>query len=257
MFVNKAVIPAAGLGSRLSRITRATPKELIPLVDRPAIDWVIEESIESGVDRICVVTAPRKLEALRAHLSDVDADITFLLQTHALGLGHAVSIARQWCGDDPFAVVLPDDLFLGDAVLSRLANHTEVTETSCLSLTELPEPLLSRYGVAAIEPLAAGGYAVNGLVEKPALGEAPSLYTVSGRYVLTPEIWPHLERATPGHNGEIQLTDALAAMARDGRLHGLPTFGERHDLGSPQSWLAANIAYARELYGKDWNTKTH
>ena len=248
MEIKKAIIPAAGQGTRLGSIARGA-KELVPLVDRPAIDWIIEELRNSGIDDICVVTSPGKLEALSSHLAE--SHVTFAIQHHPLGLGHAVLAGREFAGEDAFVVVLPDDLFLHDQISSRLCTYTEATGRSSIALTEVPEEIVHKYGVASGEMLD-GWYRIDGLVEKPEPGTQPSNLTASGRYVLTSEIWPALESTLPGRGGEIQLTDALAELARAGRLDGIVSRGAHHDLGSPESWLAANIAFGAERYGKAW-----
>ena len=249
MTVKKAIIPAAGQGTRLGAITRSTPKELVPLLDRPAIDWVIDEIRAAGIDDICVVTSPGKSHALSTHLSEFD--VQFRIQEHPMGLGHAVLAARDFAGDDDFAVVLPDDLVLNDPILSRLSAYTERSGLSALALTEVPTEMVSRYGVASGSQTSVH-FSIDDLVEKPAPGTEPSNLTITGRYVLTRAIWPLLAQVKPGRGGEIQLTDALAKLARNGELSGLVTNGQRHDLGSPASWLAANIAVGLQEYGINW-----
>ena len=249
MSVRRAIIPAAGQGTRLGAITRSTPKELVPLVDRPAIDWIIDEIRQAGIDDICVVTSPGKQAALASHLAEYD--VSFAIQHHPLGLGHAVLAGRSFTGDEPFVVVLPDDLVLHDPVLARVTTNLEQSGLSTLALTAVAPELVSRYGVAATT-LLGGVHRVHTLVEKPEPGTEPSNLTVTGRYAFTPDIWGLLEQVRPGRNGEIQLTDALVGLAEAGNLVGLETLGERHDLGSPRSWLAANIAYGNHVYGEHW-----
>lgn len=249
MSIRKAIIPAAGQGTRLGAITRTTPKELVPLVDRPAISWIVEEMKQSGIDDICVVTSSAKQPALAVHLAEYG--VSFRIQHQPLGLGHAVLTARDFAGDEPFAVVLPDDLVLGDPILARLISHFELSGVSTIALTAVAPELTSRYGVVAATP-GDGFHRIHTLTEKPEQGTAPSNLTVTGRYAFTPAIWGDLERLTPGRNGEIQLTDALVAHAAASELHGLTTLGERHDLGSPRSWLAANIAFGDAAYGVGW-----
>ena len=253
MTISRIIIPAAGLGSRMAAITRTTAKELVPLVDRPAIDWIVDEALHAGLDQICVVTSDRKLPMLQAHLAETAANITYVIQHHALGLGHAVLQARDWAAGEPVAVMLPDDLVLGDAILARLVDHAESTGRSALALTEVAADLVSRYGVAALDGTSHGdGLGIASLVEKPEPGTEPSRLTITGRYVLAAEIWPLLEQLRPGRNGEIQLTDALDTLARRGTLDGIATRGERHDLGNPMSWLQANLSYGIAVYGEGW-----
>ena len=251
MSIRRAIIPAAGQGTRLGAITRSTPKELIPLVDRPAIDWVVDEIRQAGIDEICVVTSPGKHASLASHLAEYD--VSFAIQHHPLGLGHAVLAGREFAGDEAFVVVLPDDLVLHDPLLARLTTHPEETGLSSIALTAVARELTSRYGVAATTG-SGGVHRIHTLVEKPEPGTEPSNLTVTGRYAFTPGIWALLEQVRPGRNGEIQLTDALVGLARRDALVGLETVGERHDLGSPRSWLAANIAYGNDVYGENWSS---
>lgn len=251
MHIKKAVIPAAGRGTRLERITLVNAKELIPLVDRPALDWIMREAAVSGIEEICIITSINKLPALHAHTEDLQIPVTYLIQENPKGLGHAVQVARNWCGDEPFALMLPDDLILGDSILKRLIDRTLETGSSTLALTEVPREKAFMYGVA--DGVEMSGYvAIKDLVEKPPTGTEPSLFSVTGRYALTPEIWQLLEQVEPGVGGEIQLTDALRGLAHRGHLEGLLTRGMRHDLGSAESWLKANIAYGAKIYGIEW-----
>lgn len=256
MHIKKAVVPAAGRGTRLERITLVNAKELIPLVDRPAIDWIVKEATSAGIEELCIVTSVNKLAALYAHTEDLPIQVTYLIQSKPRGLGHAVQVARDWCGDDLFALLLPDDLVLGDPILTRLVAHVSATGNSALALTEVPQKKAFMYGVAAGENID-GVVQISDLVEKPPSGTEPSNLSVTGRYVLTPAIWPLLEKVEPGAGGEIQITDALRGLAHEGKLAGLVTQGMRHDLGSAESWLKANIAYGVEVYGKDWLDDFH
>jgi UTP--glucose-1-phosphate uridylyltransferase len=254
--IKKAVVPAAGRGTRLERITLVNAKELIPLVDRPAIDWIVKEATSAGIEELCIVTSVNKLAALYAHTEDLPIQVTYLIQSKPKGLGHAVQVARDWCGDDPFALLLPDDLVMGDPILTRLVQHVGATGDSALALTEVPQKKAHLYGVAA-GTNEGGIVQISDLVEKPPSGTEPSNLSVTGRYVLTADIWPLLEKVQPGAGGEIQLTDALRGLAHEGKLSGLVTQGMRHDLGSAESWLKANIAYGVEVYGKDWLDDFH
>lgn len=237
----------------MAAITRTTAKELVPLVDRPAIDWVVGEAIHAGLEQICIITSQRKLPMLEAHFAEAQAEIAFVEQVNPLGLGHAVLTAREWAQDQDVAVLLPDDLVLGDPILARLLELTEASGTSTLALTEVPVEIVGQYGVAKLRAGVSGdGLAIESLVEKPAKGTEPSRFSITGRYVLTSAIWPALASVGIGRNGEIQLTDALGLLAANGSLYGLPTRGERHDLGNPQSWLRANVSYASHVYGTQW-----
>lgn len=251
MKIKKAVVPAAGRGTRLERITLVNAKELIPLVDRPALDWIMQEALGAGIEEVCIVTSVSKLTALFAHTQDWEIEVTYLIQEKPKGLGHAVQVARNWCGEDAFALILPDDLMLRDPILSRLISRTAETGNSTLALTEVAKEKAFLYGIA--DGIAVQGLIkINDLVEKPPLGTEPSNFSVTGRYVLTPEVWPLLQKVQPGVGGEIQLTDALRRLAKLGHLEGLVTQGNRHDLGSAKSWLEANIAYGAETYGNQW-----
>lgn len=251
MKVRKAVVPAAGRGTRLERITLVNAKELIPLVDRPALDWIVQEALSAGIEEMCIVTSVGKLPALFAHTQDLKIDVTYLIQDKPKGLGHAVQVARNWCGDDAFALILPDDLMLRDPILSRLIDRTIESGNSTVALTGVAKEKASLYGIADGE-VAQGLMEIHDLVEKPPFGTEPSNFSVTGRYVLTPDLWPLLEKVQPGVGGEIQLTDALRGLAKLGRLEGLITEGFRHDLGSAKSWLEANMAYGAEVYGVEW-----
>ncbi|MEI9907045.1 MAG: UTP--glucose-1-phosphate uridylyltransferase [Actinomycetota bacterium] len=256
MQIKKAVIPAAGRGTRLERITLVNAKELIPLVDRPAIDWIVKEASEAGIEEICIVTSVNKVAALFAHTQDLPIEVTYLIQDEPRGLGHAVQVARNWCGDDSFALMLPDDLVMDDPILNRLVEHVSKTGNSALALTEVPKEKAHLYGVAAGNAVD-GVVEISDLIEKPAPGTEPSNLVVTGRYVLNPEVWPLLEKVKPGAGGEIQLTDALRELAHAGRLSGLVTSGMRHDLGSAESWLKANIAFGVGVYGSAWLDELH
>ena len=251
MEIKKAVIPAAGRGTRLERITLVTAKELIPLVDRPALDWIIREITLAGIEEVCIVTSVNKLPSLFAHTEDLQIPVTYRIQEKPKGLGHAVQVARNWCGDEPFALILPDDLILGDPILKRLIDHSSLTGNSTVALTEVAKEKAFMYGVAdGVETQ--GLVHIKDLVEKPPTGTEPSNFSITGRYVLTAEIWPQLEKVQPGVGGEIQLTDALRVLAQHGHLDGLLTGGMRHDLGSAESWLEANMAYGATHYGLKW-----
>jgi UTP--glucose-1-phosphate uridylyltransferase len=271
MRVTTAVIPAAGLGTRFLPATKATPKEMLPVVDKPAIQYVVEEAVGAGLDDILFVTGRSKrpledhfdrnleLESALEAKGDVDrlrsvtatnelARIHYVRQGDALGLGHAVYVARQHVGDEPFAVLLGDDLIdPRDAVLQRMIDVRDRLGGSVLCLMEVPRDQISLYGCAAIEaPDADGVVRVTDLIEKPDPASAPSSLAVIGRYVLDPEIFAVLERTPPGRGGEIQLTDALRELALAGRVHGVLFDGRRYDTGDRLSYLQAVIRLALE-----------
>lgn len=268
MRIRKAVIPAAGLGTRFLPVTKAVPKELLPIVDVPTIQLVIEEAVAAGIEEIVLVTGRGKgaIEDHFDHAFELErtlADrgktemveelrrlarlvrLVSVRQKEPLGLGHAVLCARAAIGNEPFAVLLGDDLY--DAVrpaIGQLADVTRETGLGAIAVIEVAPGQEHRYGVIAGESLPGGRVRVRQMVEKPAPGTAPSRLAVVGRYVLPPEIWPILAATRPGKGGEIQLTDALAELARTHGLIATTIDGERHDAGDQLGWLRANLAWA-------------
>lgn len=271
MRVTTAVIPAAGLGTRFLPATKATPKEMLPVVDKPAIQYVVEEAVAAGLDDILFVTGRSKrpledhfdrnlelesaLEAkgdtarlLSVTESNDLARIHYVRQGDALGLGHAVLMAERHVGDHPFAVLLGDDLIdPRDAVLERMIAVRDALGGSVLCLMEVPRDQISLYGCAAVAPTGSDDVVqVTDLVEKPDVDAAPSSLAVIGRYILDPEVFSVLARTQPGRGGEIQLTDALRELALAGRVHGVLFRGRRYDTGDRLSYLQAVIRLALE-----------
>ena len=271
MRVTTAVIPAAGLGTRFLPATKATPKEMLPVVDKPAIQYVVEEAVAAGLDDVLFITGRSKrpledhfdrnleLEAALEAKGDDDrlrsvtasndlARIHYVRQGDALGLGHAVHVAARHVGDRPFAVLLGDDLIdPRDPVLERMIDVRERHGGSVLCLMEVPRDQISLYGCAAVAPTDVDDVVrVTDLVEKPDVDSAPSSLAVIGRYILDPEIFAVLERTAPGRGGEIQLTDALRELALAGRVHGVLFDGRRYDTGDRLSYLQAVIRLALE-----------
>jgi UTP--glucose-1-phosphate uridylyltransferase len=271
MRVTTAVIPAAGLGTRFLPATKATPKEMLPVVDKPAIQYVVEEAVAAGLDDLLFVTGRNKrpledhfdrnleLEAALAAKGDADrlrsvtesndlARIHYVRQGDALGLGHAVLMAERHVGDHPFAVMLGDDLIdPRDAVLEHMIAVREEFGGSVLCLMEVPRDQISLYGCAAVQGTSVEGVVrVTELVEKPEVSAAPSSLAVIGRYILDPEIFAVLARTPAGRGGEIQLTDALRELAHAGRVHGVIFQGRRYDTGDRLSYLQAVIRLALE-----------
>ena len=271
MRVTTAVIPAAGLGTRFLPATKATPKEMLPVVDKPAIQYVVEEAVVAGLDDILFVTGRSKrpledhfdrnlelesaLEAkgdtarlLSVTESNDLARIHYVRQGDALGLGHAVLMAERHVGDHPFAVLLGDDLIdPRDAVLERMIAVRDELGGSVLCLMEVPRDQISLYGCAAVTATGADDVVqVTDLVEKPDVDAAPSSLAVIGRYILDPEVFSVLARTPPGRGGEIQLTDALRELALAGRVHGVLFRGRRYDTGDRLSYLQAVIRLALE-----------
>jgi len=269
--IRKGVIPAAGLGTRLLPATKAQPKEMVPVVDRPAIQYVVEEAVAAGLSDLVVVTSRGKstiedhfdraldlehrLEASGklAELEEVRrlstlAHIYFIRQGEPKGLGHAVASAVGHVGDEPFAVLLPDDLVdPAEPVLERMRMLAEEEGATVVALELVsPEEIVS-YGAAVVEAeVAPGVLRLGGLVEKPPADEAPSLYGVIGRYVLQPSVFPRLAQLRPGRGGELQLTDALAEMARSELVLGVVLEGGRFDVGNVVDFVVANVCFALE-----------
>lgn len=271
--VTKAVIPAAGLGTRFLPATKATPKEMLPVVDRPAIQYVVEEAVRAGLNDVLMITGRNK-RALEDHFDRVpvleqqlaeqgkDALLASVVETNELGgdlhyvrqgdpkgLGHAVLRAKRHVGDEAFAVLLGDDLIdEKEDLLTRMVEVQERTGGSVVALMEVPREAISAYGAAAIEAVEGedGFVKITGLVEKPAADEAPSNYAVIGRYVLSSKVFEVLENTAPGRGGEIQLTDALQTLAQGEGVYGVVFSGRRFDTGDKLSYLKANVILAAE-----------
>ena len=265
--VRKAVIPAAGLGTRFLPVTRSVPKELLPILDRPMLQYVVEEAAEAGITDVIVVTSPGKegiaeyfrprpdLEARLAGdpalLEKVSsgarlADVSFVIQEEPLGLGHAVLTARDAVGGEPFAVILPDDIVEHTpGVLSQMtAAIADDEDAASVAVERVPWEIVHNYGVVDTEPAGERLHRVNGLVEKPPPGTAPSNLSIVGRYLLPPQIFDCLERTPPGARGEIQLTDGLALLMEDTALYACEFDGIRYDGGNPMGLLRASLEYA-------------
>ena len=275
--VRKAVIPVAGLGTRLLPITKSVPKELLPVVDVPAIQVVVEECVHAGIEEVIFITGRGKggiedhfdynfeLEEIleqRGKLQELERvrAISQLIRTIAvrqkkpLGLGHAVACARDVVEDEPFMVLLPDDLIsCQPSVTSQLIEVYEKYGQGVVSIMPVPDEEVSRYGIITGENWAPSLHRVRTIVEKPDPEITPSNLAVIGRYLLPPEIFGYLEDQKPDESGEIQLTDALAKLARERALVGYEFTGRRHDIGDKLGFLTANIAYAlgRDDLGPD------
>ncbi len=271
--VRKAVFPAAGLGTRFLPATKAQPKEMLPIVDKPLIQYGVEEAVASGISYIIIVTGRNKssiedhfdvsfelehvleskgkrdLLAIVRAISDM-IDVAYVRQKEALGLGHAVLRAKDLVGNEPFAVVLSDDLI--DAPVPCLRQLMDVYEffgSSVLALMEVPEESVPAYGIVDAEPVEFNGandrvFRIRNLVEKPSPQEAPSRLAIIGRYILTPEIFPCIEATGPGAGGEIQLTDALRQLLRSRPIYGYKFEGRRYDAGDKLGFLQATVEYA-------------
>ena len=269
MSVTKAVIPAAGLGTRFLPATKATPKEMLPVVDKPAIQYVVEESVRAGLDDLLVITGRNKgaledhfdrnweletaLEAkgdehrLKRVRESADlGKVHFVRQGQPLGLGHAVLVAKEHVGDHPFAVLLGDDLIDSrDHLLEEMVRVREEKGGSVIALMEVPPESVNLYGCAAVEPVEGDVVRVTGLVEKPSPEEAPSNLAIIGRYVLDPSVFEVLEHTEPGRGNEIQLTDALQELAVSdqpgGGVYGVIFRGRRYDTGDRLDYLKAVV----------------
>lgn len=283
--VTKAVIPAAGLGTRFLPATKAMPKEMLPVVDRPAIQYVVEEAVNAGLTDLLMITGRNKraledhfdrepgLEAALERKGDKErlaaveyasqlGPIHYVRQGEAKGLGHAVLCASQHVGNEPFAVLLGDDLIdEAECLLTTMMEVQQKTGGSVIALIEVDPSQISAYGCADISPVEGEDFVrVNSLVEKPAAGEAPSNLAVIGRYVLHPSVFGVLENTEPGRGGEIQLTDALQTLAagegEGSGVYGVVFKGRRYDTGDKLSYLKAVITLASERveFGEDLKT---
>jgi UTP--glucose-1-phosphate uridylyltransferase len=266
--VRKAVIPAAGLGTRFLPATKASPKEMLPLVDKPLIQYTVEEAVASGIEDIIVVTGRGK-RAIEDHfdrsveleenlkgagksqvlhqirqISNL-ANFCYVRQSEALGLGHAVLCAQHWIGDEPFAVILGDEIIDAEVpALAQLIHVHKRRQGAVLGVQDIPKQDVGRYGIVAPERLARGLHRVADMVEKPSPADAPSTLAVIGRYVLPPDIFPILRKTAPGKNGEIQLTDALKELARQSPMFAHEIKGQRHDAGDKLGFLIATVEFA-------------
>ena len=266
--VRKAVIPAAGLGTRFLPATKAQPKEMLPIVDKPTIQYIIEEAISSGIEEILIIIGHGKdsivdhfdrsfeLELnLKAHHKDdllemvqdiSDIKLHYIRQKEALGLGHAVLCAKQFVGDEPFAVLLGDDVVdSATPCLKQLIDVYDKTNSSVLGVQEVAEDKVSSYGIIAPKSeIIDRVCVVHDMVEKPAIADAPSKLAVLGRYLITPKIFELLENTAPGKGAEIQLTDALKELAKIEKVVAYDFIGRRYDVGSKQGFLEATVEYA-------------
>lgn len=268
MKVRKAVIIAAGRGTRFLPVTRSQPKEMLPLLDRPLIHYAVEEALDSGIEQVIMVTARGKsaIEDYFDHSSELEhfleqkgdkerlkqmramsrmADISYVRQKEQLGLGHAILVAAEIVGDEPFAVILPDDII--DSPVPALKSMLGVYEQyggGVLAVERVSDEDTSRYGIIEPEKVAERIYQVMNLVEKPGPSKAPSRLGIVGRYVLPSEIFEALKVTPPGTGNEIQVTDALRLLLKQQKLYAWELEGVRHDTGTPSGWLKANVAYA-------------
>ncbi|WP_062237230.1 UTP--glucose-1-phosphate uridylyltransferase GalU [Fictibacillus sp. FJAT-27399] len=266
--VRKAIIPAAGLGTRFLPATKAMPKEMLPIVDKPTIQYIVEEAIESGIEDIIIVTGKGK-RAIEDHFdhafeleqnlfekgkidllqkvqqSSKMADIHYIRQKEPKGLGHAVWCARKFIGDEPFAVLLGDDIVQADKpCLKQLIDQYEEIGSSVIGVQPVPDNETNRYGIVDSSFQVGRLYGVENFVEKPALGTAPSNLAIMGRYILSPEIFTYLDKQEQGAGGEIQLTDAIQKLNQYQRVFAYDFEGTRYDVGEKLGFITTTLEFA-------------
>lgn len=279
MKVRKAIIPAAGLGTRFLPATKAQPKEMLPIVDKPTIQYIIEEAVASGIEEILIITGRNK-RAIEDHfdksieleqqlvstgkddlLKIVDdisnmANIYYIRQKEPKGLGHAISCAKTFVGNEPFAVMLGDDVVDNEEnpCLKQLIDCFNEYKTTILGVQKVDHKDVSKYGIVKGMPIENGVYKVKDLVEKPMVDESPSDVAILGRYIITPRIFDVLEKTEPGKGGEIQLTDALKTLIVEEAMYAYEFQGRRYDVGDKLGFLEATVEFAlkREDLGKDF-----
>lgn len=265
--VKKAIIPAAGLGTRFLPVTKAMPKEMLPIVDKPTIQYIIEEAIESGIEDIIIVTGKGK-RAIEDHFdhnyelednlmkkekwdllekvkATTEVELHYIRQKEPKGLGHAVWVARKFIGNEPFAVLLGDDIVQAETPgLRQLIEQFEETKRSVVGVQQVPDNETHRYGIVDPSTIEGRRYQVNHFVEKPAPGTAPSNLAIMGRYVFTPEIFDFLEKQEIGAGGEIQLTDAIQKLNEVQRVYAYDFEGKRYDVGEKMGFVKTTIDFA-------------
>ena len=266
MEIRKAVIPAAGVGSRFLPVTKSVPKELLPILDKPMIQYVVEEAVEAGIEQVIIVISPGK-EAIASYFQpqpDLDsrlsgspelldkvrqasslAQVSFVIQEQPLGLGHAVLTARQAVGDEPFVVILPDDIVVHTpGVVAQMTEVSRRYNAGIIAVEPMPWEVVQNYGVVDAVATEERLHRIRGLVEKPKREDAPSNLTIVGRYILPPQIFDCLERTPPGARGEIQLTDGLKMLLEREELYAYEFLGTRYDGGTPMGLLRAGLEFA-------------
>ncbi|NLN98359.1 MAG: UTP--glucose-1-phosphate uridylyltransferase GalU [Eubacteriaceae bacterium] len=281
MKIKKAIIPAAGLGTRFLPFTKSSPKEMLPIVDKPTIQYIVEEIVASGIEEILIITGRNKESIanffdhnpeLEYRLAETDkkeeltmieainnmAKVYTVRQKEALGLGHAVLCGREFVGEEPFAVVLGDDVVYNpqDPALAQLIKVYEETGTSVVGVQPVPKSEVDKYGIVAGQQLSETIMDVVDMVEKPRIEEAPSNFAILGRYILTPAIFDILEKTENGAGGEIQLTDGLKTLLSHEKVMAYAFQGRRYDVGDKQGYLEATVEFAlrnpelKEEFGK-------
>ncbi len=270
MDIRKAVIPAAGLGTRFLPVTKSVPKELLPILDKPMLQYVVEEAAEAGIEQVIIVTSPGK-ESIASYFQrqpDLErrlsasgaagllkkvayatglAEVSFVIQEKPIGLGHAILTAREAVAGEPFVVILPDDIIAATpGVVSRMAAIAQRLGAGVVAVESMPWERLQSYGVVDVTGVEDRVHRVHGMVEKPDPEHAPSNLAVVGRYVLPPEIFDCLQRTTPGANGEIQLTDGLVSLLGSRELYAYEFEGRRYDGGTPLGLLRASLEFGMD-----------
>lgn len=268
MRVKKAIIPAAGLGTRFLPATKAQPKEMLPIVDKPTIQYIIEEAVSSGIEEILIITGRNKRaiedhfdksveleqelevhekDELLAMVKDISnmANIYYIRQKEPKGLGHAISCARTFVGNEPFAVMLGDDVVDSEVpCLKQLIDCYNEFKTTILGVQEVPQKEVSKYGIVKGMHIEDRVFKVKDLIEKPKVEEAPSNIAILGRYIITPQIFEILENTKPGKGGEIQLTDALKTLINNEAMYAYNFDGRRYDVGDKLGFLQASVEFA-------------
>ena len=276
--IRKAVFPAAGLGTRFLPATKASPKEMLPLVDKPLIQYAIEEAVGSGIESILIITG-RDKSAIENHfdisfeleqllkekgkvamfdqiraISDI-AQISYTRQKQALGLGHAIYQAKDFVGNDPFAALLADDVIDADVpALKQMIDVFEKYEAPVVATMQVEGAAISRFGVIDADEIEPNVFRINDMVEKPAFADAPSDLAIIGRYIFTPDIFEAIEQTTPGAGGEIQITDAMRLLLKKRPFYAVKLNGRRHDAGDKLGFLIATVEFAlkRDDLGSDF-----
>lgn len=268
MKIRKAIIPAAGLGTRFLPATKAQPKEMLPIVDKPTIQYIVEEAVNAGIEDIIIVTGRSKrsiedhfdksyelektleekhqtdLLKIAQDVSDI-ANIHYIRQKEPKGLGHAILVAKSFIGNEPFAVMLGDDIVESQTpCLKQLMNCYDEYKTSILGVQKVAHSEVSKYGIVDGLHIEDHVHKVKNLVEKPSLDNAPSDIAILGRYIITPRIFYYLENQTPGAGGEIQLTDALKRLSEEEAMYAYEFKGKRYDVGNKMGFLSATIEFA-------------
>jgi UTP--glucose-1-phosphate uridylyltransferase len=271
MSVKKAIIPAAGMGTRFLPATKAQPKEMLPIVDKPTIQYIVQEAVESGIEDIIIITGRGKraiedhfdksyeLEDMLRKKNDMEklelieaisnlGNIHYIRQKEPKGLGHAIYCARSFIGNEPFAVLLGDDIVRSDyPCLKQLIDVYDRYKTSIVGVQHVDRESVSKYGIVSCTPIEERVFKVNDMVEKPSVKSAPSDIAILGRYILSPEIFKELEHLPPGKNGEIQLTDAMLSLLKKEIIYAYEFEGKRYDVGDKLGFLKATVDFALEM----------